>query len=131
MNAVAVPRAAQGVPKNTLTWKNKLYIIIKIFYICSILETPSITKLGTPSNYIKKKNFAIEPSPQQSQQITKVANPWILKKKKNKKTKKQKNKTKQKTKKQKQKNISEKTNPNTEQITKSKITYESEITKKS
>ena len=78
--------------------------------------------------YKKNIYIAIEPSPQQSQQITKVANPWILKKKKKKKPK---NKKTKQNKKQKQKNRSEKTNPNTEQITKSKITYESEITKKS
>ena len=79
-------------------------------------------KIRNTLKLYKKKKIAIEPSPQKSQQITKVANPWILKKKqKNKKTKQNK----------KQKNRSEKTNPNTEQITKSKITYESEITKKS
>ena len=125
MNAVAVPRAAQGVPKNTLTWKNKLYIIIKIFYICSILETPSITKLGTPSNYIKKKNCN-RAKPTAIPTDYKGSKPMDSQKNKKNKTKQNK-----KQKKQKQKNRSEKTNPNTKQITKSKITYESEITSKS
>ena len=31
--AVATPRYAQGVPKNTLSWEKKLYILIKKF-IC-------------------------------------------------------------------------------------------------
>ena len=34
----------------------------------------------------KKKKFVTEPSPRQAQQITEVANPWILPKKKKKKT---------------------------------------------
>ena len=55
-DAVAAPCEAQGVPRNTLTWKEKkkyiyIYIVIKIFYIWSVLGTPSITKLGTPLNF--------------------------------------------------------------------------------
>ena len=33
---------------------------------------------------MEKKKFVIEPSPWQAQQITEVANPWILQKKKKK-----------------------------------------------
>ena len=59
LGSVATPRATQGVPKNTLTWKknkNKNKKIYKIFYICSVFGTPSIKKLGTPLNKKKIKN---------------------------------------------------------------------------
>ena len=96
--------------------KENLYIIIKFFYIWSILRTPSITKLGIPSKFKKKKKnylfyfqekkkFELKSKkikikikicnrtkPMASPIDYRSTNPWILKKKK-KKNKKQTNQT--------------------------------------
>ena len=62
-----MPCAAQEHPDLKKPEK-KLYIIIKIFYIFSVLRIPSITKLGTPSNFLKKKKnlFALLSSKKKS-----------------------------------------------------------------
>ena len=39
---VATPRSGQGVPRNTLTWKKKLYIIIKKIYLFTLKKKKKI-----------------------------------------------------------------------------------------
>ena len=63
LSSVAGPRWTQGVPRNTLTWKKKLYIIIKFFLFFYPLkknkEHPQINKKSLfvlLSSKKKKKN---------------------------------------------------------------------------
>ena len=50
---MATPRLSQGVPKNTLSWKKKLYIIIKKNYLFTIKKKKNRNTLKKTRNSCK------------------------------------------------------------------------------